>query len=132
MKGLDLRGRCPVDLAIDLVGGKWKPLILYRLRDGTMRFGELQRAMPNVTQRMLTLQLRELERDGLVVRTVYAEVPPKVEYTMTEPARGLLPIMEALGHWVIANQAELGRPAASARTVRPTAPESGSSRPRAS
>jgi DNA-binding HxlR family transcriptional regulator len=132
MKGLDLHGRCPVDLAIDLVGGKWKPLILYRLRDGTMRFGELQRAIPNVTQRMLTLQLRELERDGLVVRTVYAEVPPKVEYTMTEAARGLLPIMEALGRWVIANQAELGRPAASARTERPAAPESGSSRPRAS
>jgi DNA-binding HxlR family transcriptional regulator len=132
MKGLDLRGRCPVDLAIDLVGGKWKPLILYRLRDGTMRFGELQRAIPNVTQRMLTLQLRELERDGLVVRTIYAEVPPKVEYTMTGPARGLLPVMEALGRWVIANQAELGRPAAPARTARPAAPESAASRPRAS
>jgi DNA-binding HxlR family transcriptional regulator len=132
MKGLDLRGRCPVDLAIDLVGGKWKPLILYRLRDGTMRFGELQRAIPNVTQRMLTLQLRELERDGLVVRTVHAEVPPKVEYTMTEPARRLLPIMESLGHWVIANQTELGRPAVLARSEPRAVPESASSRPRAS
>jgi DNA-binding HxlR family transcriptional regulator len=131
MEGLDLRGRCPVDLAIDLVGGKWKPLILYRLRDGTMRFGELQRAIPKVTQRMLTLQLRELERDGLVVRTVYAEVPPRVEYTMTEPARGLLPIMESLGRWVIANQAELGKPAM-ARSARPADPESASSRSRAS
>src|SRR5262245_40506504 len=95
------RTRCPVDQALDLVGGKWKPLILWRLASGTLRFGQLQRALPGVTQRMLTLQLRELERDGLVTRTVYAEVPPRVEYALTEPARGLLPVMESMGQWLL-------------------------------
>jgi DNA-binding HxlR family transcriptional regulator len=112
MDALDLHGRCPIDLAIDVVGGKWKPIILYRLGGGTMRFGELQRAIPAVTQRMLTLQLRELERDGLLSRTVYAEVPPRVEYTLTEPARAMLPILESLGHWLIAHHGELRKPAA--------------------
>lgn len=93
------RTGCPVELALDLVGGKWKPLILYRLSAGTLRFAQLQRAMPGVTQRMLTLQLRELERAGLVRREVYPEVPPRVEYSITNKADGLLPILEALGHW---------------------------------
>ena len=90
---------CPVELALDLVGGKWKPLILFRLSSGTLRFAQLQRAMPGVTQRMLTLQLRELERDGLIRRDVHAEVPPRVEYTILEAALGLMPILESLGHW---------------------------------
>src|SRR5688500_411717 len=80
------RAGCPVELALDLVGGKWKPLILYRLSLGTLRFAQLQKSMPQVTQRMLTLQLRELERDGLVHREVYAEVPPRVEYSITPAA----------------------------------------------
>lgn len=95
----DLPGRCAVDVALDAVGGKWKPLVIYRLRHGTLRFGQLQRAIPKVTQRMLTLQLRELERDGLVHRTVYPEVPPRVEYGLTATAINLLPILEALGRW---------------------------------
>jgi DNA-binding HxlR family transcriptional regulator len=93
-------GRCPVDFTLKMVGGKWKPLILHRLSDGTLRFGQLQRLIPQVTQRVLTLQLRELERDGLVSRTVFAEVPPRVEYSMTAPARALLPILAALGDWL--------------------------------
>jgi|SRR5882672_6524936 len=99
--------RCPVDQAIELVGGKWKPLILWRLSVGTLRFGQLQRTMPQVTQRMLTLPLRELESAGLVQRTVYPEVPPKVEYMLTALGRSVLPVLEALGQWLRAHQVEL-------------------------
>jgi len=99
--------RCPVDQAIELVGGKWKPLILWRLSAGTLRFGQLQRTMPQVTQRMLTLPLRELESAGLVQRTVYPEVPPKVEYMLTALGRSVLPVLEALGQWLRAHQVEL-------------------------
>jgi DNA-binding HxlR family transcriptional regulator len=104
---LDLGARCPVDVAIDLIGGKWKPMILYRIGAGTLRFGQLQRAIPEVTQRMLTLQLRELERDGLLTRKVFAEVPPKVEYTLTRAAIEILPVLEALGQWVVDNRQAL-------------------------
>lgn len=107
MKASDLEGRCPIDLSLEVIGGKWKPIILYRLGAGTLRFGELQRAVPRATQRMLTLQLRELERDGMLIRTVYAEVPPRVEYALTEPARLLLPILEAMGHWLLDNHADI-------------------------
>lgn len=95
----NLDSTCPVDGALALIGGKWKPLILYRLSAGTLRFSQLQRAIPEVTQRMLTQQLRELERDGLVLRTVYAEVPPRVEYSLTAPAIKLGPLLGALGEW---------------------------------
>jgi DNA-binding HxlR family transcriptional regulator len=91
-----------------MIGGKWKPLILRLLGESTLRYGELQRAIPQVTQRVLTLQLRELERDGLVSRTVYPEIPPRVEYALKPPARQLLPIMAALGEWMKANQADVG------------------------
>src|ERR1700752_4579118 len=95
--------RCPVDQAIELVCGKWKPLILWRLSAGTLRFGQLQRAVPGVTQRMLTLQLRELERAGLVQRTVYPEVPPKVEYALTELGGSVVPVLRSLGQWMLDN-----------------------------
>ena len=72
---------CPVSTTLNVIGGKWKALILYHLRGQTRRFNELHRRMPTVTQRMLTLQLRELEADGIVCRTVYPQVPPKVEYS---------------------------------------------------
>lgn len=103
--------RCPVDQALEMISGKWKPLILWRLSAGTLRFGQLLRAIPAVTQRMLTLQLRELERDGLVDRTVHAEVPPRVEYTLAPPARALMPALAALGQWLLASHAELSAPA---------------------
>lgn len=99
--------RCPVDYTLKMIGGKWKPLILHRLHGGTLRFGQLQRLVPQVTQRVLTLQLRELERDGLITRKVYPEVPPRVEYDMTEPARALMPILDALGNWLHQNDAKL-------------------------
>lgn len=90
---------CPINSALSLIGGKWKIAILYNLRERTMRFSELQRALPQVTQKMLTQQLRELERDGLLCRKVYAEIPPKVEYTITPIARKLEPILAMLCNW---------------------------------
>ena len=99
--------RCPVDQAIEIVGGKWKPLILWRLSGGTLRFGQLQRAIPQVTQRMLTLQLRELENAGLVVRTVYPEVPPKVEYALTALGRSVVPVLQSLGTWLEEHREQL-------------------------
>tara|TARA_R100001143_G_C3356897_1_gene132991 strand:- start:397 stop:798 length:402 start_codon:yes stop_codon:yes gene_type:complete len=90
---------CPVDNALRLVSGKWKPRILYRLSLGTQRFGELKRSIPGVTQRILTLQLRELEHDGLVHREVYAEVPPKVEYSLTPAAVSIGQVLMKFGEW---------------------------------
>ncbi len=90
---------CPIRNALSLIGGKWKLPIIYNLRVRTMRFSELKKALPQVTQKMLTQQLRELERDGLISRKVYAEVPPKVEYTMTPIAKKLEPILFQLCSW---------------------------------
>jgi len=89
---------CSVEAAIEAIGGKWKGVILYHLNH-TKRFNELKKLMPSVTQRMLTKQLRELERDGIVLRKVYAEVPPKVEYSFTEFGETLQPILVALEQW---------------------------------
>lgn len=90
---------CPVETALDLIGGKYKPLILWHLADGTLRFGQLQRLMPKATPKTLTNQLRELETAGLLTRTVYPEVPPKVEYTLTPLGRSLYPILSSLCRW---------------------------------
>lgn len=90
---------CPVEAAIDVIGGKWKPLILWALRTGTLRFSQIENELPDITQKMLTKQLRELEQDGLVARKVYAQVPPKVEYTLTESGESLMPIMDMLCAW---------------------------------
>ncbi|MBL8505091.1 MAG: winged helix-turn-helix transcriptional regulator [Methylobacillus glycogenes] len=84
---------------MELIGGKWKGLLLYHLLEGTQRFNALKRMLPNITQRMLTNQLRELESAGLVHRQVYAEVPPRVEYSLTEHGRSLAPILNALKTW---------------------------------
>ena len=90
---------CPVVNTLDIIGGKWKVLILYYLNGETRRFNELQRLLAGITQRMLTLQLRELENDGIVHRKVYPQVPPKVEYSLTEFGRTLMPVIEAMHHW---------------------------------
>lgn len=87
------------DATLRMLTGKWKGGILYRLSQRTHRFGELKRAIPGITQHMLTVQLRELEADGLVERTVFAEVPPRVEYALTDAARALRPVFEALLRW---------------------------------
>ena len=89
-----------VEATIAVIGGKWKPLILYELKDGTLRFSQLQdRVEPRITQRMLTKELRQLEADGLVARKVYPQVPPKVEYSLTEKGGSIMPILNLLCHW---------------------------------
>ena len=92
--------KCGVPIAIDVMGGKWKPMILYCLLVyGPQRFGELSRLMPNATQRMLTLQLRELEADGIIHREIYKQVPPKVEYSLTAFGQTLEPILRLMKEW---------------------------------
>lgn len=89
---------CPVETTLSLIGGKYKALILWHLSAGTLRFSQLQKDV-TATPRMLTLQLRELENDGLISRTVYPEVPPRVEYAMTDLGRSLMPILTAMRNW---------------------------------
>ncbi|MEO1677461.1 MAG: helix-turn-helix domain-containing protein [Pseudomonadota bacterium] len=94
---------CPVEAALEQIAGKWKGLIVYHLFGGTLRFNELARQVGGVTQRSLTKQLRELEADGIVRRDVYAVVPPKVEYSLTDKGRTLRPVIEALREWGLEN-----------------------------
>jgi len=93
------QGECVVDAALDLIGGKWKGVIVFHLLEGPLRFSAVKRHLPGVTQRMLTKQLRELEAAGLVHRTVYAQVPPRVEYRLTEAGHKLSPVIGALRAW---------------------------------
>nr|WP_326185640.1 helix-turn-helix domain-containing protein [uncultured Oscillibacter sp.] len=90
---------CPVETTLTLIGDKWKVLILRDLLDGTKRFGELKRSIGTVSQKVLTAQLRDMENSGLLIRTVYAEVPPRVEYTLTETGYSLKPILDAMWAW---------------------------------
>ncbi len=90
---------CPIGAIVDVIGGKWKLSILYQLFEGTKRYGELKRLVPKATERMLTLQLRELELSGIVQRRVYPEVPPKVEYSLTELGLSLEPILQTMLDW---------------------------------
>ena len=90
---------CPVEAALEVIGGKWKGLVLYHLMDGKKRFNALKRLCGEVTQRMLTKQLRELEADGLVTRTVHPVVPPHVDYALTAKGRALAPVLRALREW---------------------------------
>jgi DNA-binding HxlR family transcriptional regulator len=90
---------CPAEITLTVIGGRWKALLLYHLFQGVKRFSELQRALTGITQKMLTQQLREMERDGLVHREVYPEVPPKVEYSMTALGMTLEPVIRAMCEW---------------------------------
>src|SRR5438094_131813 len=90
----DKQYHCNIEVIVDVIGGKWKMLILWNLRDGLRRFNELRRLIPGSTQKMLTAQLRELERDGIVSRKVYPQVPPKVEYALTKYGQSLRPFIE--------------------------------------
>ena len=90
---------CDVEATLSVVGGRWKPVLLCHLLDGRKRFGQLRRLTPNATERMITLQLRELEADGVIARHVYAEVPPRVEYELTEFGRTLEDILSRMQDW---------------------------------
>ena len=97
---------CPVETTLLMISDKWKVLILRDLLDGTKRFSELRRSVGNVSQKVLTANLRQMERDGLVHREVYPEVPPRVEYSLTETGRTLQPIIEAMKDWGTQYKAE--------------------------
>lgn len=101
---------CPVETSMEVLGGKWKPRILWKLtRDGTLRYAQIKRDLGHITPKMLTQQLRELERDGLVVRKVYSEVPPRVEYSLSDFGKTLRPVLHALADWGTANRDGLMR-----------------------
>jgi DNA-binding HxlR family transcriptional regulator len=91
--------KCPVEITLEIIGGRWKALILWQLFKGAKRFSELHRKIPGITQKMLTQQLREMEADGIVFRQVYPQVPPKVEYSLTLSGQSLKPIADAMCHW---------------------------------
>lgn len=95
---------CPVTRCLSLIGGKWKPVILFCICNDVNRFGALQRSVPAITKQMLTKQLRELEQDGVISRTVFAEVPPRVEYALTERGRSLLPVIGAMREWGLSDR----------------------------
>jgi DNA-binding HxlR family transcriptional regulator len=106
---------CPIQRTIALIGDKWKIIVICTLKDGTMRFGEIQRAMDGITPKVLTRQLRDLERDGLIDREVFPQVPPRVEYSLTALGRSLLPILAQLHDWAVTNSTAL-----LAREAKPT------------
>ena len=93
------RTGCAVEATLSVIGGVWKPVLVFHLLEGTLRFNALGRLVPSATPRMITLQLRELEADGIVKRTVYPEVPPKVEYTLTDLGRSLAPVLLSMRDW---------------------------------
>ncbi|MDD3136448.1 MAG: helix-turn-helix domain-containing protein [Methanoregula sp.] len=92
---------CPVEGTLDVIGGKWKPLIIWFLRKRVLRFSDLRRSIPGITDVMLTKQLRELEQDGVINRNVYTQVPPKVEYSLTPLGVTIIPLLDALCNWAI-------------------------------
>lgn len=99
MKCNDTEYNCPVGTTLDLIGGKYKALILWHLLDNTLRFGELRKLIPQATPKMLTQQLRELEDANLIIRTIYPVVPPKVEYTLSELGKSIKPILVTMYAW---------------------------------
>ncbi len=97
----------PVNITLKVIGGKWKPVILWQLFQSSKRFGELGRAVSGITQKMLTQQLRELEHDGLVGRKIYPVVPPKVEYSISAYGKTLIPVLESMASWGSAHKSKI-------------------------
>ncbi len=106
---------CPVETGLELIGGRWKARILWKLYNGTLRFGELRRGLPGITEKMLAQQLKELEQDQLIIRTQYPEMPPRVEYSLSAFGRSLAPVLEALKAWGEENQTQIVKVIASAK-----------------
>lgn len=104
MKARSGEERCPVEYTIDMIGGKYKPLILWHLQNGALRFSELRKRLPQATAKMLTQHLRELEQDGLVAREVFPVIPPRVEYSLSTIGVSVLPVMQAMCDWGLAHR----------------------------
>ncbi|TWH47662.1 helix-turn-helix domain-containing protein [Sporomusa sp. KB1] len=115
--------QCAMELTLDLIGGKWKALILWHLGESTLRFSELKKTLPKITQKMLTQQLRELEASGLVNRYIYTQIPPKVEYSLTPDGKSLLPILDTLCQWG-SNYANAAEPITEKNTCYPCSEKS--------
>lgn len=98
---------CTLVHTMNIIGNKWKPIILYLLSNGPLRFGKLHILTPTISKKVLTEQLKELEADGLIIRTAYAEIPPRVEYSLAEKSEGLLPILVELSKWAELNYPEV-------------------------
>ena len=92
---------CPLEKLLQMIGGKWKAIVLWHLQSGRLRFGQLRKTMPGITQKMLTQQLRELESSGMITRTVHAEVPPRVEYALTPLGRQCKPLLKKMHDWSV-------------------------------
>lgn len=99
---------CPVEVTLEIIGGRWKAMVIHELLKGTRRFNELHRALKGVSHRTLTQQLRDLEKRGILNRKVYGEVPPKVEYSLTPLGRSLEPVLLAMHEWAEKNSGEIG------------------------
>jgi DNA-binding HxlR family transcriptional regulator len=104
------RYSCPVELTMDVVGGRWRTVILSRLKEGVHRYGELRRLVPGISEKMLSQRLRELEADGLISRRDRGTMPPHVDYDLTEEGRSLIPVLQALYDWGAARAARTGTP----------------------
>jgi DNA-binding HxlR family transcriptional regulator len=100
--------KCPVTLTNLIIGGKWKPVIIHNVSRGINRFGEMQRAMPGVSKKMLTQELRDLERNGILNRKIFAQIPPRVEYSLTDRGLAALPILQSMAEWGFAYAKNLG------------------------
>ncbi|MNE31995.1 HTH-type transcriptional activator HxlR [compost metagenome] len=113
-----MSANCKVETALEILVGKWKPVILFHLfANGTMRFSELQRAIPDITKKMLTSQLRELEYHDIIHREVYRQIPPKVEYSISEYGKGMVPVLVAINDWGMAHVKHLEELYGDERTV---------------
>lgn len=99
---------CPVEVTLEIIGGRWKALVIHELIDGTKRFNELRRALAGISHRTLTQQLRDLEERSIVTRTVYGEVPPRVEYTLTPLGESLRPVLMSMHDWAVAHEGKIG------------------------
>lgn len=109
--------KCPIETVIHILGGKWKPLILWHLLDSAKRFSELEKLIPEVTQKMLAQHLRELENDRLVDRTVHPTIPPKVEYALSEYGQTMVPVLQTMCDWGEAHNRSLAEEAESAQAI---------------
>ncbi|HNX97064.1 MAG TPA: helix-turn-helix domain-containing protein [Candidatus Aminicenantes bacterium] len=98
-----IQARCPLTYTLSKFDGKWKPLVLWVVKEGPKRFGELRKEVPDASLKMLTKHLKELETDGMLIRTVYPEIPPRVEYRLTDLGRSFVPVLESMLAWGLAH-----------------------------